>query len=82
MADTFEVETRTCKMTFPTLALFEEAVYSVHFAHCGFGPSLFTNDRFHFLTKWLDVLRICCKVEKRMSEALQSNINSAGLCGP
>ena len=64
------MDTRTDANAFHTLALLEEAVYFSHLVHCGLRPSLLLNDAFNLLTKGVDILRICRKVEERMSEHL------------
>ena len=53
-----------------TLNLFQKTVNLIHLHQCNFGPSLLLDDRLHFLSKRLDVLRMSCKVDKYLSEAL------------
>ena len=57
--------------TMHTLSLFHEAVNFVHLCHRGLRPALLLDNRLHFVTKSLDVLRIGRQVVKCLSETLK-----------
>lgn len=65
------VVTHTSTEALHTFGFPEKAIYFSHLAHCSFCPSLLLHNGFNFLAKRLDVLRICRKVQERISETLE-----------
>ena len=55
---------------FQPLGFSKEAVDFTHFTQWSLGPSFVFDNGFNFLAKWLDILRILRKVEKRVSKPL------------
>lgn len=73
------VRTSTEFYSFNAQAFLEEAIDFSHLAQCNLGPSVLLNDTLNLLTKWLDVLRIPCKVKEHLSERLQCGIYETGI---
>lgn len=69
--DTTAYSILTNTQSMHTLSLFHETVNFVHLGYRGLRPALLLDNRFHFLTKIFDVLRIGCQVVERMSKSLE-----------